>query len=182
MLVGEKTAVIPVGNSDIAKATAELNVELAEVVSVIFAGLPPPTTLVDVKDACRVYVAGMDTAKLTGRVFVTPPPVAVTVRVYLPAIALDAAVAVSITVLLGLRVAAERLAVTPAGAPLTLRFTVAVKPYRAAILICAPADGLVVAVSALMDEASVNVGGGCTTRLIRTVLVAPAPTPVTVML
>ena len=78
MLARENVAVTPVGRPLTDNATAELNPFSVAVVSVT--GMePPPATVALVAPVVRVKL-GATTVRPSGTVFVTPPPVAVTVR------------------------------------------------------------------------------------------------------
>jgi len=78
MLVGEKPAVTPFGRPLTDSATAESNPLTAAEVIVILADVPTATVALD---ALGVSVKpGVTTVKLRGAVWVTPPPVPVTVR------------------------------------------------------------------------------------------------------
>lgn len=79
MLVGENAAVTLFGRPVTDSATAELNPLLVAVVSVILAGLPT-TTLALVGLGVSVKLLGATIVRLSGEVLVTPPPVAVIVR------------------------------------------------------------------------------------------------------
>jgi len=99
------------------------------------------TTVAEVDPTARLKLgAGM--VRLRVRVFVTPPPVAVTTGWLLPEAALEAAVSVSVLLPLpgDAMLAGEKAAVTPFGSPLTesaiaeLKFWTAVVNVNVAVL------------------------------------------------
>ena len=78
MLVGEKPAVTLFGRPLTDSVTAELNPLMVAVVSVILAGALTATLALVALDVS--VKLGTTTVRLRGAVFVTPPPVAVTLR------------------------------------------------------------------------------------------------------
>jgi hypothetical protein len=93
MLVGENFAVTPAGTPLIDRATAALNPLTLAVVNVM--GIDPPgatLALVALDESVNVP----KTARLSVWVLVTPPPVAVTVNVEVPAAAVEPAARVSL--------------------------------------------------------------------------------------
>ena len=79
MLGGTNLAVIPLGCTLSDKATADLN-PLKPAVDTLIVVEPPRVTVVLVGFKVNVKLGAAKTAKLTDCVLVTPPPVAVTVR------------------------------------------------------------------------------------------------------
>ena len=120
MLAGEKLAVTPAGKPVTDNATADWNPFAAAVDSLIVVD-PPRAIVAAVAAVVTVKLGGIETVRLMGCVFVTPPPTADTVRVTEPEAAVE--VDESVKVLLPLPGAAivpgAKLAVTPVGKPLT---------------------------------------------------------------
>ena len=79
MLAGSKFAVTPFGSPLTDNATCDWNPFSAAVDTTIDVA-PPRATVALVALGVSVKLGGGTTVKLTGCVFVTPPPVAVTVR------------------------------------------------------------------------------------------------------
>lgn len=79
MLEGAKLAVIPLGSPVRDKATADWN-PFNPATDSLIAVEPPRSTVALVAFNVSVKLGGGNTVRLTGCVFVTPPPVAVTVR------------------------------------------------------------------------------------------------------
>jgi hypothetical protein len=79
MLAGAKPAVTPAGNEFADNATCDWNLFNTAVDSLIEAEPPGATVALAALDASVKLGAGK-TVRLTGCVFVTPPPIAVTVR------------------------------------------------------------------------------------------------------
>ena len=78
MLVGKKLAVTPAGCPLTDSATAELNPLAAVVVTVI--GIEPPGLMLTLVPPSAIVKLGATTFRLSGIVLITPPPVAITVR------------------------------------------------------------------------------------------------------
>jgi len=79
MLEGAKLAVTPLGSPLADNTTGDWN-PFNTVVDSLIAVRPPSATVVLVAFETRVKLGGGKTVRLTGCVFVTPPPTAVTVR------------------------------------------------------------------------------------------------------
>ena len=108
----------------------------------------------------------------------TPPPVAVMVSVEVPAAAEEAADRVKVLLPLPgeAMLAGAKVAVRPAGSPLTDNVTAELNPVPAAVVIVSgvEAPGATLALVALDD--SVKLALDCTVRLNARVLVVPPPT------
>jgi hypothetical protein len=163
MLAGEKAAVTPLGNPVADNATPALKF-CAAIVSVTLVWPPAVKLALVVFDVRARAGAGAVTVKLIATVFVTPPPVPVTVSEALPTVALDAAVSVSVVLpLLGeVMLAGENTAVTPFGNPLTESATVEVNapttPVVSVKAFVLPATTLpLVALAASVNEGSATV-------------------------
>lgn len=164
MVTGAKLAVTPLGTPLIDNATAEVKPLTRVVVNVT--GIDPPgatAALVALDESVKVPKI----VRLTACVLVTPPPVAVMVKVKAPAGTVEPAA--SDNVLLpapgeGMLVGAN-VAVTPAGAPPIESATAELNAFTFAVVTVIDADppGARVALVAL-DE-SVKLGGGATVRL-----------------
>lgn len=181
MLAGENTAVTPFGNPVIARATAALKPFCPSVVNVRVAGVPAVSVLA-VALGVRVN-EGTATVKLMACVLVSPPPVAVTVTVVLPAVTAPAA-PVKVNMLLPLpgdaMLAGENAAVTPFGNPVTVRATAALKLLCPAVVKVRVAG--VPAVSVLEVALGVSVKlGVVTVSAIVAVCATPPLVPVIVM-
>lgn len=114
-------------------------------------------------------------------VFVTPPPVAVTVSVVLPVTVLDAAFSVSILLPPpgeGMLVGAS-VAVTPFGNPLTESVIADLNPFATAVDRVTGIDPPLATITFAPPSVSVNVGP-VTVRLSACVLVTPPPVAFTV--
>ena len=80
ILAGVKFAVTPVGNPPTDKATADWN-PFAPAVEILIVVVLPGRTVAVVAAVVSVKLGGKETVSVMACVFVTPPPVAVTVRV-----------------------------------------------------------------------------------------------------
>jgi len=183
MLLGAKLAVTPFRSPLTDNATADWN-PLSAAVDSLIAVEAPATTVALVILGVSVRPGGITTVNPTGRTTVSPPPEAVTVRLKEPAAVPEAAV--SVNVLLPLPGAATlvgaKLAVTPAGSPLTDSATADWNPLSAAAdrLIAVEAPAVTVALVAL--GASVKLGGIATVTLTGWATRTPPPMAVTVRL
>lgn len=134
ILVGENAAVTPFGNPLTDSATALLKF-CAAVVTVKLVRLPAARFALAVFEVSAIAGAGAVTVKLMATVFVTPPPVPVTVNTVVPAAVPEAAV--SVIVLLPFpgdaMLAGENTAVTPFGNPVIVSATAAPKPLCPAV-------------------------------------------------
>jgi hypothetical protein len=134
MLVREKLAVTPLGSPLTDNATAELNPVPAVVVNVMGVEAPGATLALEALDA-SVKVGG-NTVRLMVLVFVTPPPVAVTVRVQVRAVVPEATASVKVLVPLpgDAMLVGAKLAVTPVGSPLTDKAIADWNPFPAVVV------------------------------------------------
>jgi hypothetical protein len=119
--LGEKLAVTPVGNPETLKVTLPEKLFSAAMVNVSVTLLPWPTVS-DVAEAARVKLGGGITVSETVVVCVSDPEMPVTVSVTGLVVAAEF-VSVSVIVLLAVAGLGEKLAVTPAGKPETLKVT-----------------------------------------------------------
>ena len=121
------------------------------------------------------------TVRLSVWVFVTPPPVAVTVSEAVPTVAVE--VADNFKVLLPepgeAMLAGEKVAVTPFGRPLMDKATADWKPFCAAVVKVTGMEPPVVTKRFVPPGGSVKVGAG-TVSASEAVRVNPAPVPVSV--
>jgi hypothetical protein len=124
------------------------------------------------------------TRSVSGCVFVTPPPVAVTVRLKEPAAVPEAAFNVSVLVPLpgDAMLAGAKLAVTPFGSPLTDSNTCDWNPYSAAVVSLIVADAPEDTVALVAFGVSEKLGGGMTVSVTGCVFVTPPPAAVIVRL
>jgi len=142
----------------------------------------PGATAALVRLAVNAKLGGILTVRVSGCVFVIPPPEAVTVRVKEPAAVPE--VAASVSVLLPLPGAAipvgAKVAVTPLGSPLTDSATADWNPLSAAVdsLIAVAAPATNVAFVAL--GVSVKLRGITTASVKGCVFVTPPPEAVTI--
>jgi len=134
MLAGVKAAVTPFGSPVSDRAMADLNPFTGAVVSVIVFE-PPAVTLTLVALGVSVKL-GVKTVRVIVWVLITPPPVAVAVRVDTPGVAVE--VADNVNVLLPFPGAAmlvgAKLAVTPVGSPLIDKATTALNPFTRVVV------------------------------------------------
>jgi hypothetical protein len=163
MLAGENAAVTPLGNPVTDNATAALKF-CAAVVSVKLVWPPPATFALTVLDDNAIAGAGAVTVKLMATVFVTPPPVPLTVRAVDPKVALEAAVSVIVLLPLPgeLTLVGENTAVTPFGNPLTESATPELKPpttpvVRAKVFVLPAVTLPLVAFAAKVNEGTTTV-------------------------
>jgi hypothetical protein len=181
MLAGEKVAVTPAGTPPREKDTAELNAFTRAVVKVMDV-VAPAVTLALLAPGVSVKVAGCEIVRLTVWVLVTPPPVAVTVSVEVPADAVEAAV--NFKVLLPLPgeaiLAGEKLAVTPFGTPLMDRATAELNAFTRAVVKVMDAVAPAVTLALLAPGVSVKLAGCEIVRLRVWVLVTPPPVAIMV--
>ena len=109
---------------------------------------------------------------------VTPPPVAVTVKVEVPAATVEPAT--KVRVLLPAPGAAmltgAKVAVTPAGTPLIVNDTAELNAFTFAVVKAIDADPPGATVALVAFEESVKLAVDCTVRLNARVLVVPPPT------
>ena len=143
-------------------------------------GIDPPgvtVALVALDDRVKL---GVKTVRLRARVFDTPPPVAVTVSVNVPAVAIDAAARVKVLFPAPGEAMVEgaKVAVTPAGSPLIERAMAEFNPFTPKVLIVTGIDppGVTLALVALADNVKLGVK---TVRLEVRVLVMPPPVALT---
>jgi len=131
-LCGLKLALIPDGNPDTERATAALNPPSACAVRVIDT-LPLAETDVEVVLPDKVKPG---TFTVSGFVCRTPPPLAVTASKYAPGATLDAAMSVSVLVPEpgSAKLAGLRLAVIPAGKPVTVSATAALNEFAGTVV------------------------------------------------
>lgn len=131
-LCGLKLALIPDGNPDTERATAALNPPNACVVRVTDT-FPLAGTDVEVVLPDKVKPG---TFTVSDAVCLTPPPLAVTTREYVPGATLDAAESVSLLVPEpgAAKLAGERLAVIPLGNPVTVSATAALNEFTGAVV------------------------------------------------
>jgi hypothetical protein len=127
-LAGAKLAVTPAGSPLALKFTVPLN-PLDGVTLITDVTEPPAVTLAAAGAAPKVKFAAAPavTVRLIVAVRVRPPPVPVTVSGYVPAV--GAAPAVSVNVVPVAELAGEKLAVTPAGRPVTAKATTLENPF-----------------------------------------------------
>lgn len=135
IVVGENAAVTPLGNPVTDNAIAALKF-CAVVVSVTPVRPPAARFALTVFEVSAIAGAGAVTVKLTAAVFVTPPPLPVTVSAAVPTVALEAAVSVSVLLpLLGeVMLVGENAPVTPFGNPLTESATAEVNAPTTAVV------------------------------------------------
>lgn len=134
MDVAPNAAVVPVGSPDALSAMAELKPpEMA--VAMVLVPLAPWATDTDTGDALIVN-AGAVTVSETVAVWVTPPPVPVTVRVYEPAAAVEATAMVIVEVPEPGEATDDglKLTVTPVGCPVAVRAIAELKPPETAVV------------------------------------------------
>jgi hypothetical protein len=131
-LCGLKLALIPEGNPDTERATAELKPPSACVVRVTDTF---PLAETDAKVVLPDKVKP-GTFTVSGAVCLTPPPLAVTTSEYAPGATLDAAESVSLLVPEpgAAKLAGERLAVIPLGNPVTVSATAALNEFTGAVV------------------------------------------------
>lgn len=116
--MGEKPTVTPAGIPLTVNVTGELNPAVSVSVKLKLV-LDPRATVADVGLSLRVKLGGAATVTTSDTVWVTLPPFAVMVMVWLPTAALVAALKVRTLVPEpgAARLAGEKLAVMPAGTP-----------------------------------------------------------------
>ena len=130
-----------------------------------------------------VIVTGAVTVRLKTAVFVAPPPVAVIVTDETPALAVDAAVNVTASIVAAdpAKLPGEKAAVTPAGRPVAVKVTAEAKPVPGVNVSCVVA--VPVGEMPRAAEEAVNVKEGAPTVTVTTAeFVTPPPVPVTVTL
>jgi len=175
-----KLALTPAGNPAIENDTAEVNPPSGRVVNTNFAGV------FELAETALVLAERLNpgTFTLTVAVFVTPPPVAVTVSEYVPATTV--APAVRVKVLLpepgAEMLAGANCAVIPAGIPLiwnaTAELNVAFPVVVNVTVLLLPVEMLTAVAGA---AAKVNVGAGSTVKLTDRLWLFPAPLAETLM-
>lgn len=137
-------------------------------------GWPGPST------AQHQWEAGATTFRVMVWVFVTPAPVAVTVRVEAPVVAVEEAVRVSLLAAAvpmedGERLAGEKVAVTPLGKPVRERATEEVKPFCPVAESVRDVEAPLAMVAVEELAVSEKLGAGETVRVSVRVFVTPAP-------
>ena len=162
MRVGENVPVTPLGSPLTDSTTAERKPFTHVVVAVITPDPPGATlTLAELTDKLS---DGVRTVSCTLRLFVVPPPAALTVTLQFPGAA--TALAVKVSTELPLPGAAMlgwlNPAVTPAGSPVALRLTAELNPAPPAVVAVIVTDppGATLALAAPAERA--NEGGGVT--------------------
>lgn len=178
MLVGANLAVTPVGSPVTENAIAALNPFIPVAFNTTLAGLPA-VTVAFAESAVSANV-GTITVKLIVCVLVTPPPVPFNVNVEAPPT--TAAVAFSVSVLLPLPaaiLAGAKLAVTPAGSPLTDKATADLNPATGAAETVTVVELPAVTVALVAPGVSVK-PGAATVKAIGVLRVSPPPLPVIV--
>ena len=175
---GLNVAVTPVGSPLALRST--LAVKLVRVIPIVLVPAAPPCVIVTaggVADSVK-FCAGF-TVRVTVVVRVRPPPVPVMVTGNVPVVAVAEAVNVA-TLLLPVVGSGLNVAVTPAGTPLALRSTLAVKLVRAMPIVLVPAAPPCVTVTVGGVADSVKFCAGFTVRVTVVVRVRPPPVPVMV--
>ena len=167
-------AVTPVGNPAALTATEDTKPGLPATLTVALPDAPATT----VTEAALTVIENVGvTVRVRAAVFVTPPPVAVIVREWVPAAALAEAATVNATLV---AVGAPAVSATPAGTPATLSVTGEVKLLLGAMLRENPALAPATTLRVLGLSVSANVGAGATVMVTVAVLVSPPPAAVTV--
>jgi hypothetical protein len=173
------TAVTPAGRPDADNMTGPLK-PLVPLIVIVFVAFPLCATEIDAEEDARVKVGGRLTVTVTVVLEVTLPETPLIVTVYIPVVAVEDAVKVTILEVVAGLVA--NAAVTPAGRPVAERVTDPVKPPVSVMLMVLLALAPCATVTEAATAASENPGAAATVTATEVVCAFDAEVPVIVTL